>query len=69
MTYLQEYDLESNLAKIVKGHVTCKLIVEDTGPHEEEILGWEQKIEMYNNDSTPSPSPPSSWYEKIRKYL
>lgn len=50
MTKLQEYDLEIKPVHIIKGHGLSQLVVEAVNlkEEEEELVGWEQEIEMYN---------------------
>lgn len=50
MKDLQEYDLNIKPAHSVKGHGLCKLTTEVVHAHEEEqeLIGWEQEIEMYD---------------------
>ena len=50
MTGLQEYDLEIKLVHTIKGYGICRLVAEvvHTLENKEEIVSWEQDIEMYD---------------------
>jgi len=50
MTGLQEYDLDINLVHTVKGHGLYRLSTEVVHAQEEEqeLVGWEKEIEMYD---------------------
>jgi len=67
MTGLQEYDLDIKLVHTVKGHGLCRLAAEVVHAQEEEedLVGWEQEIEMYDVERAPPTSCGNSWYEDL----
>lgn len=70
MTRLQECDLDINLVHIIKGHglfLLAKKVME--AKEEEDILGWEQEIEMYNIKQASCITRKNSWYADLRQYL
>ena len=68
LTSLQEYDLEINPTKLVKGQGLCKLVVEDLDSQEEEE-GWENEVDMMQREVLYIPASTNSWYNDLKYYL
>lgn len=71
MIGVHEYDLDINPVHIFKGHSLYKLVAKVVHAQEEEEdpIGWEQEIDMYNVERAPPTSHDNSWYEEVRQYL
>ena len=65
---MQEYDLEINRAKLVKGQGLCKLIAEALDPQEEEE-GWDNEADMMQREVLYIPTLIDSWYNDLKYYL
>ena len=68
LTSLQEYDLETNPTKVVKGQCMCKLASETLDPHDDEE-GWENEGEMLKKEIIYIPASTNSWYNYLKYYL
>jgi len=69
MTYLQEYDTEFKPIHTIKGHGLCKLVTEASDAREQDLLGWEKEIEMYNIDHVPQSTSIAPCYVDLRQFL
>ena len=68
MTTLQEYELEINLANIVKGKGLCLLITQSNEP-ENDQLKWEQEEAMPIGSINSIETTMSKWYDHIKFFL
>ena len=68
LTTLQEYDLEINLAKLVKVQGLCKLATEAQDPQTKEE-GWDNEVDLLQNEVLYMPAPTNSWYNDMKYYL
>lgn len=71
MTRLQEYYLDIKLVHTIKGHGLCKLETKavKTKEEEEELIGWEKEIKMYNVEQASPTLDINSWYTDVCQYL
>jgi hypothetical protein len=69
LTTLQEYDLEIKPAKLVKGQGLCKLAAEAQDPQTEQEEGWDNEVDMLQNEVLYIPASTNSWYNDLKYYL
>ena len=68
MTTLQEYDLEINLAKIVKGKSLCLLAAQSNGSEDQQIK-WEQEEVVPTCSINAIETTTSEWYNHIKFFI
>ena len=68
ITYLQEYDLEINLARLVKGQGLCKITAEPLDLQEDEE-GWENEDDMLEREVLYISASINLWYNDLKYYL
>eukprot|EP00253_Pinus_taeda_P028901 PITA_28901 len=68
---LQEYDLKIKPVHTIKGYGLYRLAAEVVHASEskEELVGWEQEIEMHDIRQATPTEDRTSWYEDVRQYL
>jgi len=68
MTGLKDYDLDIKLVDTVKGHGLCRLAAKaiHAREEEEELVGWDQEIKMYDVERALPTACKNSWYEDVR---
>ena len=64
---MQEYDLEINAAKLVKGQGLCKPVAEALDLQKDEE-GWENKANMLEMEVLYIPTSKNSWYDDLKYY-
>ena len=69
LTYLQEYDLEINPAKLVKEQGLCKLMMKALDLQQEEEEGWENEADMLERELLYILTSTNSWYNDLKYYL
>lgn len=71
MAGLQEYDLEIKLVHMIKEHGIYILAVEavHAPKNEEELVGWENQIELYDIRRETPKENRTSWYTNVCQYL
>jgi hypothetical protein len=69
LTTLQEYDLEIKPAKLVKGQGLCKLAAEAQDLQMEQEEGWDNEVDMLQNEVLYIPASTNSWYNDLKYYL
>ena len=66
LTTLQEYDLEIKPAKLVKGQGLCKLTVEAQDTQMEQEEGWDNEVDLLQNEVLYMPTSTNSWYNDMK---
>jgi hypothetical protein len=61
---VQEFDLDTKHAKLVKGQGLCKLIVE-AQDHVNEDLRWENELALWYSEASYVSPREGSWYGKL----
>ena len=69
LTTLEEYDLEIKPSKLVKGQGLCKLVVEAQDPQIEQEEGWDNEVDLLQNEVLYMPASTNSWYIDMKYYL
>ena len=69
LTTFQEYDLEIKLAKLVKGQGLCKIVAEAQDLQMEQEEGWENEVDLMQNEVLYMPTSTNSWYNDMKYYL
>jgi hypothetical protein len=69
MTSLQEYDLELNPTKIIKGKGLFKLVTQDMDDENKEEYGWQEEPTMYTQHVPYIPIVEDSYYNDLKCYL
>ena len=69
LSTLQEYDLEIKPTKLVKIQGLCKLAAEAQDLQMEEEEGWENEVDMLQNEVLYIPTSTNSWYNDLKYYL
>ena len=68
LTTLQEYDLEIKPAKLVKGQGLCKLVAEAQQSQMKQEEGWENEVDMLQNEVLYIPASTNSRYNDLKYY-
>ena len=66
---MQEYDLEIKPTKLVKGQGLCKLAAEELDPKKEEEVGWDNEIDLLQNEVLYMLASTNIWYNDLKYYL
>ena len=61
--------MEIKPAKLVKGQGLCKLTAEAQDPQMEQEEGWDNDVDMLQNEVLYIPSSTNSWYNDLKYYL
>ena len=54
---------------MVKGQGLCKLVIEAQDPQMEQEEGWENEVDMLQNEVLYIPALTNSWYNDLNYYL
>jgi hypothetical protein len=69
ITTLQEYELEINPTKLVKGQGLGKLVAKELDPQKKEEEGWDNEVDLLQSEVLYIPASTNSWYNDIKHYL
>ena len=54
---------------MVKGQGLCELMVEAQDPHMEQEEGWDNEVDLLQNEVLYMPTSTNSWYNDMKYYL